>query len=140
MKKLYTTQFCGRHTLFSLAVVSLIILAGASTPGQRKERDVSVVPNEARRRVDIFVDGQPFTSYIWPETLKKPVLYPLNSDDGTPVTRGFPMEPRPGERVDHPHHVGLWFNYGDVNGVDFWNNSTALTPQEQSKKIGRAHV
>jgi hypothetical protein len=33
------------------------------------------------------------------------------------------MNPRPGERIDHPHHVGMWFNYGDVNGHDFWNNS-----------------
>ena len=39
------------------------------------------------------------------------------------MTRGFP--PRPGERADHPHHVGLWFNYGDVGGIDFWNNSDA---------------
>lgn len=39
------------------------------------------------------------------------------------ITRGWPLDPRPGERVDHPHHVGLWFNYGDVNGHDFWNNS-----------------
>jgi hypothetical protein len=37
--------------------------------------------------------------------------------------------------VDHPHHAGLWFNYGDVNGVDFWNNSTTLSPAEQ-KKMG----
>ena len=48
---------------------------------------------------------------------------------GTLVTRGFPLDPRPGERVDHPHHVGLWFNYGDVNGVDFWNNSERARPQ-----------
>jgi hypothetical protein len=38
--------------------------------------------------------------------------------------------------VDHPHHVGLWFNYGDVNGVDFWNNSDAL-PAEQQAAMGR---
>jgi hypothetical protein len=132
-KMLHTTQYFGGHTLSWLAVMSLALLTGVSTLAQHKERGVSVVPNEAMRRVDIFVDGQPFTSYIWPETLKKPVLYPLNAADGTPVTRGFPMEPRPGERVDHPHHVGLWFNYGDVNGVDFWNNSTALKPEEQNK-------
>jgi hypothetical protein len=28
-----------------------------------------------------------------------------------------------GERTDHPHHVSVWFNYGNINGVDFWNNS-----------------
>jgi hypothetical protein len=47
---------------------------------------------------------------------------------GTVVTRGWPLNPRPGERVDHPHHVGLWFNYENVNGLDFWNNSDAIKP------------
>jgi len=96
---------------------------------------VTVVPNEAARRVDVLVDGQPFTSYIWPDKLKVPALFPLRTASGTPITRGFPLEPRPGERVDHPHHVGLWFNYESVNGVDFWNNSTAL-PADQQAKMG----
>jgi len=96
---------------------------------------VEVVPDEANRKVDITIDGQPFTAYIWPTTLKKPVLYPLRSAKGTVVTRGFPLEPRPGERVDHPHHAGLWFNHGDVNGLDFWNNSDAI-PAAQAAKYG----
>lgn len=97
---------------------------------------VTVVPNEASNRVDVFVDGQPFTSYIWPDTLMKPVLFPLRTADATLITRGWPMEPRAGERTDHPHHVGFWFNYENVNGVDFWNNSTAL-PAAQQAKMGR---
>jgi hypothetical protein len=27
-----------------------------------------------------------------------------------------------GERTDHPHHISSWFNYGNVNGTDFWNS------------------
>ena len=100
-----------------------------------QERGVRLVNNEASRRVDVLIDGQPFTSYIWPETLTKPVLYPLRTAQGTIVTRGFPLDPRPGERVDHPHHSGLWLNYGNVNGVDFWNNSVGL-PAEQRTKMG----
>jgi hypothetical protein len=94
---------------------------------------VQVVPNEANRRVDITIDGKPFTSYIWPTSLKKPTLYPLIDDEGITVTRGYPLEPRPGERVDHPHHAGLWFNYGNANGFDFWNNSDAIKPESRSK-------
>src|SRR6185369_5846415 len=115
-----------------LAVTILLLLTAATTLAQPKPQGVRVSANEAARRVDILVDGRPFTSYVWPETQKKPVLYPLNASDGTPVTRGFPLEPRGGERVDHPHHAGLWFNYGDVNGVDFWNNSNTLAPEAQS--------
>lgn len=120
-------------TFFVTACACLFMMMSVTARAQSKERGVRVVPNEAQRRVDVFVDGKPFTSYVWPETLKKPVLYPLRAATGTPVTRGFPFEARPGERVDHPHHVGLWFNYGDVNGVDFWNNSDALAPAQQAK-------
>jgi Methane oxygenase PmoA len=94
---------------------------------------VSVVLNEQARHVDVLIDGQPFTSYIWPERLAKPVLYPIRTAKGTVITRGFPLEPHPGERVDHPHHAGLWFNYESVNGFDFWNNSEAIQPDNAPK-------
>ncbi|HVF88351.1 MAG TPA: PmoA family protein [Pyrinomonadaceae bacterium] len=116
-----------------LAIMFLILSASLTAEAQQNKKGVTVVPNEAARRVDVLVDGQLFTSYIWPDSLKKPVLYPLRTAAGTPVTRGYPLDPRPGERVDHPHHVGLWFNYGSVNGVDFWNNSTSLKPDEGAK-------
>ncbi len=107
--------------------VSNSSLSAAPSPG------VQVKPDEAHRRVNITIDGQPFTSYLWPATLKKPVLYPLVTDEGLTVTRGYPLEPRPNERVDHPHHAGMWFNYGNVNGSDFWNNSDAIKPEDRSK-------
>jgi hypothetical protein len=91
------------------------------------EDRIQIVANDAARRVDVLIDGQPFTSYIYPTRLKKPVLYPLRTARGTIVTRGFPLEPRAGERVDHPHHAGLWFQHGDVNGLDFWNNSDDIS-------------
>jgi hypothetical protein len=113
-----------------LGLCALVVAAGwMSAAG----KGVEVTVKEADRRVDITVDGQPFTSYIWPTSLKKPVLYPIRTAMGTLVTRGFPLDPRPGERVDHPHHVGLWFNYGDVNGIDFWNNSDAIGPDRKDK-------
>jgi methane monooxygenase PmoA-like len=94
---------------------------------------VDVVPHEDLRRVDVLVDGKPFTSYIYPTTLKKPTLYPVRAASGVVVTRSWPLEPRPGERVDHPHQVGLWFVHGDVNGLDFWNNSDAIPPARAAK-------
>jgi hypothetical protein len=87
------------------------------------------------RRVDIFVDGQLFTAYIYPEKLKKPVLFPIRTAGGNLITRGFPLTPQLGERVDHPHQVGLWFNHGDVNGFDFWGNSNVI-PAEKANKMG----
>jgi hypothetical protein len=89
-------------------------------------------------KVDVLVGGKYFTSYFFPgETqLKKAVLFPILSAQGTTITRGFPMNPRAGERVDHPHHVGMWLNYEDVNGYDYWNNSNSIVESLKSHKMG----
>jgi hypothetical protein len=115
-----------------LFVGAMIVAAGVTAQKTTGDR-VTVVPNEMQRRVDISIDGKPFTSYIYPEDMEKPTLYPLRAATGTLVTRGFPRDPRAGERVDHPHHVGLWFNYGNVNNLDFWNNSYAIKPEDKHK-------
>ncbi len=89
-------------------------------------------------KVDVWVGGKYFTSYYFPgETqLKKAVLFPIISAQGTTITRGYPMSPRAGERVDHPHHVGMWLNYEDVNGYDYWNNSNSIVESLKSHKMG----
>src|ERR1700688_1109500 len=97
--------------LFIFAATTFLVWSIVAKPNPSDR--ISVVANEQERRVDISIDGQPFTSYIWPITLKKPVLYPLRTAKGTIITRGFPLEQRPGERIDHPHHAGLWLNYED---------------------------
>jgi Methane oxygenase PmoA len=122
--------------MHSALLMACAVLVGGLAEAQKATGDrIRIVPNEAARRVDVIIDGKPFTSYIWPTTLKKPVLYPLRTANGTVITRGYPLEPRAGERVDHPHHAGLWFNYGNVNDIDFWNNSDAIKP-ENTPKMG----
>jgi hypothetical protein len=89
-------------------------------------------------KVDVLVGGKYFTSYFFPgeSQLKKAVLFPILSAQGTTITRGFPISPRAGERVDHPHHVGMWLNYEDVNGYDYWNNSNNIVASLKSHKMG----
>jgi hypothetical protein len=125
-----------RIVFIGLALTAATVVLAAVVQAFRPAGNaVTVTPNEAAKRVDIAIGGKPFTSYRWDPALKKPVLYPLRSANGTIVTRGWPLDPRPGERVDHPHHLGLWFNYGDVNGLDFWNNSDAI-PAKDAPKMG----
>lgn len=118
------------RTASLLVAISILALSAFAAP-----KGVQVVADHANRRVDITIDGKPFTSYIWPTTLKKPVLFPIIDADGVTVTRGWPLAPRPGERTDHPHHDGLWFNYSNLNGFDFWNNSDAI-PATRRAKMG----
>ena len=93
---------------------------------------VKMIKIKNENRVDIFIGGHFFTRFIYPDSLEKPVLFPINDAGNIPVTRGFPMEPRPGEPTDHPHHLGCWFTYENVNGLDFWNNSYAIPAEKKS--------
>lgn len=126
----------GRNFLLKCSLFISAILGLTSCNAQiiqtNKTARFTITENKEDKRIDISIDGKPFTSYIYPDILMKPVLYPLRTAKGTLITRGWPMDPRPGERVDHPHHVGMWFNYGDVNGLDFWNNSTDIPAAKKS--------
>lgn len=123
-----------KSTLFiclAIVAVTSLVMAFTTGDGWQSKKRFAIVENKAEKRVDILVDGEPLTSYIYPDDIKKPSLYPLRTTDGGLVTRGWPLDPRPGERVDHPHHVGMWLNYGNVNGLDFWNNSTSIAPEKR---------
>jgi hypothetical protein len=123
-----------RLLILFFGIVTIMSFTFMQTSSVKSKRFV-ITENKAAKRIDITVDGKPFTSYIYPDVLMKPVLYPLRTVEGTLISRGWPLDPRPGERVDHPHHVGMWFNYGNVNGLDFWNNSTDI-PAEKKNSFG----
>ena len=111
-----------------LALFMLTAVRGFSQP-----LPIGVSSDATHHTVVITVDGAPFTTFLYPDTLEKPVLYPIYAPDGQLVTRGFPVAPRQGEPVDHPHHLGLWFNYENVNSLDFWNNSYAIAANKKSQ-------
>src|SRR5438874_12990119 len=90
--------------LFLLGAVLLTSFVSANP--QIHDR-VSVTVNEEQRHVDISIDGQPFTSYLWPERLAKPVLYPLRTAKGTVITRGYPLQSRPCQAAVPSPQVGL---------------------------------
>lgn len=114
-------------------LICLLLVMGLARTGYGQDTRFTITQNKAERRVDIAIDGKPFTSYIYPDSLMKPVLYPIRSADGALITRGWPLVPRAGEHVDHPHHIGLWFNYENVNGLDFWNNSSSIPASKKNK-------
>ncbi|HEV2646067.1 MAG TPA: PmoA family protein [Acidobacteriaceae bacterium] len=110
---------------------ALALAAGGTMVSAQGKAGVKIDVKDAEHRVDITVDGQPFTSYLWKTNQRKPILYPLIAPDGTTLTRGNP--PLPGQRTDHPHHAGLWFDYSNVNNIDYWNNSDAIKPEARAK-------
>ena len=102
-------------------------------PFSARSQKVEFKNIDSEKKVEVSVGGKFFTSFIYPDNMEKQSLYPILSASGKTITRGYPLNPRPFERTDHPHHVGLWFNFGSVNGLDFWNNSFAIKPEDKSK-------
>jgi hypothetical protein len=116
-------NFC--NLLFFILLSPLIVAA-------QHEEEVKLVKTIDENRVDIYVGSDLFTSFIYPDSIEKPVLFPIYDAGNTLITRGFPLAPRPGEPTDHPHHLGLWLTYENVNGIDFWNNSYAIPKDKKS--------
>ena len=91
--------------------------------------------SRAEGKIAIRIDGRPFSTLYFGPPTTKPFLHPLRSADGVIVTRSYPMEDVAGETKDHPHHRGLWFSHGDVNGIDFWANEPAQEPASRKGRI-----
>lgn len=116
-------QFCSFRALVTGIVLAAI---GSSAPAQVR------LTSTGNHQVDVNIGGRYFTSFVYPDTIEKPVLYPILAASGAVVTRGYPVHPEPGDPTDHPHHLGLWFNFENVNGLDFWNNSFAIPAAKKS--------
>jgi hypothetical protein len=100
---------------------------------EAQTRGFQFVEKPAEKQVDVLYNGKLLTAYCYYDSSRKPVLFPVNTVDGITVTRSYPFKLVPGERTDHPHHTGIWMNYESVNGLDFWNNSTAIAPDKRSQ-------
>ncbi len=136
MNKVRILKSSGRwqSLLFFIPVLFLVSISQSEAQSV-KSKNVKLVRVDDKNRVDVYIGDKLFTSYQYPENIEKPFLYPVFSPNGSVITRGFPVEPRKGERVDHPHHIGIWFNHGNVNGLDFWNNSSAI-PADRKDEYG----
>jgi len=71
----------------------------------------------------VEISGQLFTIYHYVD-VPRPYFYPVLGPDELPMTRKWPMEETKDEEHDHPHHRGLWYAHGNVNGLDFWSEET----------------
>jgi hypothetical protein len=107
-------------TLALLAIISL-----CTAPSAWAQVNLKQTPEQ----IAVEIDGKPFTVfYIAGAGLNRPYLYPLRSASGKMVTRSFPAGQLPGETTDHPHHAGLFYGHGDVNGYNYWAIQNVPTP------------
>jgi len=111
-------------------VFSTPVLAKDSLP------EVNILTGD--NRIDVMIGGKLFTSYLYGDSLHKPVMVPLRSPSGIEVNRRYPLVEVEGGSMDHQHHVGLFFCVDQVNGTNFWNyykNADGTTPQIRHVKV-----
>jgi len=99
------------------------LLAGALACPELSAQQVTF--HRVGERVEVQMADRPFTT-VHTAGFTKPILYPLYAPQQVPMTRSWPMEERPGEPHDHPHHKSVWFAHGSVNGADFWFDKASI--------------
>lgn len=113
-----------------MRIVMLLAILGLLNHCVIAQKGFSLKSDEAKKKVSVLYNGRLLTAYCYFDSTEKPVLFPVKTLSGVTITRGYPVSPREGERTDHPHHLGIWLNYESVNGLDFWNNSTAIAKEK----------
>lgn len=104
--------------LLSLPLVAAATFGCLTLASSAFAQSVTLTQGDSGLRVDI--DGQLFTEYVTKD-VPRPFFYPVVGGAGENIVRNFPMKKDvEGESKDHPHHRGLWFTHGSVNGIDFW--------------------
>jgi hypothetical protein len=86
-------------------------------------------------RISIEIDGKPYSDYFLASDGNKPYLFPLSTASGIVVTRNYPMKDVAGETHDHPHHRGMFFAHGDINGVNFWATEAATKDPKKGSMV-----
>jgi hypothetical protein len=114
-----------------------ILSIGAALPARAQ-----VKITQGPEQIAVEIDGKPFTVfYVGGRDLNRPYLHPLRSASGKAVTRSYPAGQVPGESVDHPHHAGVFYGHGDVNGFNYWAIQNVPTPPGKgSGTMGRIVV
>jgi len=109
------------------SLILAIILAVVMAPPAFAQVTLTRTPEQ----IAVTIDGKPFTVfYIAGQGLNRPYLHPVRAASGTIVNRSFPAGQLPGETTDHPHHAGLFYGHGDVNGFNYWAIQNVPTPPD----------
>ncbi|HTU47250.1 MAG TPA: PmoA family protein [Bryobacteraceae bacterium] len=109
-----TISFCNLASFMALALLCCGQLAAADVKLERSQD-----------KIEIVIDGRPFTTYYFSSATAKPYLMPLRTASGAVVTRGFPVvndvsAGNPKGSSFEPHQRPLFFGHGDFDGLDFW--------------------
>lgn len=115
-----------RHLVSALGNQQAMAAAMAADRRHRSEEPVGGIRIAPRRRAPNMLDVRAGDELVATVRLgsaeRTPTVFPLNAPGERLAIRGFPFARNAGDSTDHPHHRGLWFAHGDVDGHDFWHD------------------
>ncbi len=124
-----------------IRIACLLIILGFASWVIAGNSPAKVEFTAGKYQIDVKIGGKLFTTYRHTQdpakpmvdkkiVQAKPVLWPVLSPSGVPVTRGYPFIDVPGENKDHPHHQGVFFTVDDAGSLEnkFWGNSRDPLP------------
>jgi hypothetical protein len=104
----------------SVFVVALSLCVGpASTQPSALAADNVVRLTLKADALDVSIGGEPFATYNFAKTQRKPYFWPIRDREGQVISRPL-LTPAGKPWRDHPHHRGLWFAVDEVNGIKYW--------------------
>jgi hypothetical protein len=104
----------------SVFVVALTLCSGpAGTKPSALAADNVVRLTLKAHALDVTIGGEPFATYNFAKTQKKPYFWPIRDREGQVISRPL-LTPAGKPWRDHPHHRGLWFAVDEVNGIKYW--------------------
>ena len=108
--------------MFVRGAAAVLILSSITTV-EAETISATAKVDEGAKKVVVEIGGKRFTELVYGGRMK-PVYFPIIGPGENVMVRQWPMLGAAlGEEQDHPHHRGLWFAHGSVNGVDFWKET-----------------
>ncbi len=113
-------------TVVGIVLVSLTYVAAPRASAIEPDK-APVEFAQGAGRVTVVIDGLPFAVYYYrDDKIPRPFFAYVRAPVGLQVTRHCP--PIEGQDLmDHPtFHPGIWMAFGDINGADYWRNTTRV--------------
>ncbi|MBE6541368.1 MAG: hypothetical protein E7672_02855, partial [Ruminococcaceae bacterium] len=86
-----------------------------TTSSERADSGVEIAMKNDESKVEVLIDGNHFSEYVYDKNIKKPFFGQVVDNAGNPFTR-LDLETK-----EHPHQRSVFIAVGSVNGVDCWN-------------------
>jgi hypothetical protein len=120
-------------TSSKIFVAAVLIASGCATKN-KVARPESIALRSGERAVQVLAENEIFARVTLSKS-EPASIEALFSHGGRHVLRGFPLQPRSGESVDHPEHLSMWTAHRSVSGYNLWSDATGPRLQDHSLRM-----